>query len=329
MTLHDKAASLRAIRRPDGVDFLVEQVARSPTAFIGLSSEGRPCLLLELAPTDAPDVRLRVVAVQHQVRCSVDVGGRVRTVTASLVSCLSDDDATQDTFLTISDAILRMIEGASREDDIVLAIDRLVRLLEKAGSPSTRSLQGLFAELIVLLRSKDRIISVAAWRQQDLDRYDIGKGNVRIEVKSSGRRQREHEFSLEQCVVPPDIHLYVVSLFVERSTAGVGVRDLASELCAAIASEPELVLKVREAVLDATEPSSLEPELLFDRDLAETSVHLYRIEDIPKILPPPPGVKSVRFVSDLSFCPAISVVDASLRSPDILPLLPAPEPNMT
>ena len=323
MTLHDKVASLRALRRPDGVDFLVERVAKDPTAFVGLSSDGRPCLLLELAPTDAPDVRLRVVAVQHQVRCSIDLGGRVSTVRASLVSCLSDDELIQDTFLTISDAILRMIEGASREDDVVLAIDRLVRLLEKAGSPSTRSIQGLFAELIVLLRSKDRGVSVAAWRQQGFDRYDLGRGKVRLEVKSSGRRQREHEFSLEQCVVPPDVHLYVVSLFIERSSAGVGVRDLATELCASIASEPELVLKVREAVIDATGLMNDEPEVLFDRDLAETSTRLYRIEDVPTLPPPPAGVRSVRFVSDLSFSPTTSFTDASRRSPDAVPLLPA------
>jgi hypothetical protein len=140
-------------------------------------------------------------------------------------------------------------------------------------------------------------------------RFDFADGNVRIDVKATAGRLRAHTFSYEQCNPPPGTIAIVASVFTERSPDGISLRNLIREIETRIAAHPDLILKLHE-VLTTTLGASLTEALgmMFDPNLANSSLRFYSLREIPALRGPlPVGVSDVHFRSDISGLPPLSV----------------------
>jgi hypothetical protein len=186
------------------------------------------------------------------------------------------------------------------------AVSGLVELFQALTAPALKSIQGLWAELLLIRYATDAV--TGAWRALAHEHADFVADRQRIEVKSSSTRERAHRFSLAQLTPPAPARLIVASAFVERIGGGMSMRQLVDEVRRKLTRCSELLTRFDAtfyACLGANWNDAMEE--CFDLELARDSLQFFDAKLVPKISEPvPTGVSEIRFVSDLSTVSALT-----------------------
>jgi hypothetical protein len=149
-------------------------------------------------------------------------------------------------------------------------------------------------------------------------------GEVRLDVKTAAGRVRAHIFSYEQCNPPSGTVGIAASLFVERASGGVSLRELIADIDGLASSSTDLVMKLH-AMVAATLGQTMREALdvRFDQHLAKDSLRFYDMRRIPAIrAEAPTGVSDIHFRSDLSNTDPELLEALSERHPALVDLLP-------
>jgi hypothetical protein len=230
----------------------------------------------------------------------------------------------------VCDIIIRHLGDSPSRSALASAVQRLASIFQSIRRPPVRSLNGLFGELFLISRSRNPLRALTAWRIDDAARFDFSVGDIRLDVKTSTGRLRQHTFSYEQCNPPPGTDAVVASLMVERVPGGLALADMIEGIKARIAADEDLLLKLHEIVA-ATLGTSLAESLAvtFDARLAESSMLFFDLRAIPAVrVVLAPGVSDVRFSSDLSGQTPLGAETLIDRDPLYWELLPTdPEPG--
>lgn len=311
--------------------FAVLPVPGFESCFVGKDGGGRACLLIATADAGSrppPPVRLESLDARFALRCQLRKGNEsAKEGIFAVIRCRLPERETIRYFLSVCQAILRMIGDWPRQQEVSAAVHRLAAILQKIKSPPTRTIIGLFGELYLIARSGNPARSLTAWRLDERARFDFSDGDVRLDVKGTAGRIRAHSFSYDQCNSPPGTIAIAASLFVERGSRGITIDALVRQIEERVAGAPDLVIKLHE-IIAGTLGSSLNEALAaaFDPRIAESSLRFYDIGDIPAIREPlPAGVSDVRFRSDLSAATAQTVQSLIDRDPVFWDLLPRPD----
>jgi len=276
------------------------------------SSDGYPTLLIDVAEipevSSLFDLRGQHITVHHGRRCEVrspDVEPIIGTF--SLISCVSDDSALQGYFLDFLDTLVQMMGERPTATVISESMNRLLDLFAALRLSPRTTVQGAWAELLLVSEALDPMTMAAAWHRSPGETYDFNAGAERIEVKSSSTGQRQHHFTYEQLDPPEGVELLVASVLVERTAGGPSIRDLLGKLRTTLAASPDLLQHVEETLaqtLGGTLVDALEQS--YDRELALGSLLFFHSNDVPRLTAPfPPGVSDVAFTSDLSLIPRV------------------------
>jgi hypothetical protein len=247
----------------------------------------------------------------------VDAGTRYLHV----ITCHGDEVLTR-YFLLLSHGLLSAVPQPATESDLEAALGSLVELFRAATKPAIRSARGFWGELLLIAESEDPEFLLRSWHDASDERFDFGSGQSRVEVKTTTRGSRDHHFSLEQ-LTASGLEVWIASIQVEGSAAGVSVMDLVDEIRTRVAS-PELTARLLRITAETlgTDWDAFEGAR-FDRTLAVASLKLYPVANVPSIqLPVPPAVSSVKFVSDLGSSTEVDPADGG-----IWPLLRAVMPT--
>jgi Putative PD-(D/E)XK family member, (DUF4420) len=304
--------------------FHVRAIAGSRARFIGRSANDHPAILIEVVTGRArAPIVLQNLMVAFNVRCSLSLPIELRETSAAVIECLAVDEGIQRHFLTVSSHLLDTLGDDPTSDEIATAIDALVSLFQKLARPPKRDAQALFGELAVIGRVGDAARLLKAWHSDPLDRFDFASDGWRLEVKTSATRQRRHEFSLEQCVLPPGTVGVLASIFVETAGGGLALAGLIDRVEARLSSRPDLVIKLHAVVADTLGiglPHMLDHR--FDEHLALASMAFYDLATIPAIrFSLPPEVSSVRFRSDIGGLRSIPTRELGRLIPPLAGLL--------
>lgn len=286
--------SLSAIAIPDAENYRLAK-----------DTNGSPCLLLRHPPSAARSapIRLQNLMVSYGVPCSIShANGQQEEGTFTIIKCGSADISLFPHFLRILSPIIASLGPQPTAAAIRRAISGLVDLFQSLTVPAKKSVQGLWAELLLMRKASDPRTVIRAWHALPHEHVDFLSGCQRLEVKSSSNRSRAHYFSLVQLTPPENSHLLVASLFVESVGGGLSVRELFDETRNLIVSDPPLLMQFDAAfyaTLGAGWNDAMEER--FDGELAAQSLQFFDSRDIPKIHGPiPPAVSDIHFISDMS-----------------------------
>lgn len=287
--------------------------------FVAIDEFSYPCVIISVSDSEhlrfAP-INLQNLEVQFHIPCSFKVAENKNNKSESKCSVLrlkTHDPDIRRVFFSVCASIKAMLGEAPADADLSSALRRLAEIFRSLLDLPSRSVTGLFGELVFILNSAAPKATIRAWRNDPMERYDFSSGDLKIEVKSSANRRRIHEFSYEQCAVVSDSLYLIASLFTERSTGGSSIEELRESIESRIANDPEAILKLRE-VIAKTLGSSLSEALRIkcDLSLAKESVAFFDVRQIPAIRSAvPSGVSNVRFQSDVSRSPEISLDEIS------------------
>ena len=312
----------------NGPRYAARPIPSHPGYFIGKDRESLACLLIstnDRADRPRPPLRLESLDAQFDVRCHLkETDVPEREGMFSVIRCRESDTDTTRYFLSVCDTLVRVLGDRPTRSMIAKSVNRLADIFQRVRCPQIRSLSGLFGELYLILRSRSAVTTLEAWRTSESDRFDFSWGDVRMDVKAASGRTRVHTFSYEQCNPPSGTVGAVVSLYVEQAAGGSSVDSILGQIEARVFDSVDLVLKLYETVA-TTLGASLSESLSrrFDVRLAESSLRIFNLEDVPAIRGPlPAGVSDVHFRSDLSALLPVSIRTLIDRNPSFWDLLP-------
>src|SRR5262249_54972052 len=144
----------------------------------------------------------------------------------TILKCSNADPSLFPHFLRILSPIIASLGPSPTAASVRRAISGLVNLFQALTVPTKRSVQGLWAELLIIRLASDPCERVSAWYGAPVEHVVFARDRQRIEVKSSSPRQRVPLFSLIQLTPPAGARLLVASLFVESVGGGLSLRRL-------------------------------------------------------------------------------------------------------
>lgn len=229
------------------------------------------------------------------------------------MTCLSTEASLIRYFLAIISGLLDSVGTSPSTDKLASVIRTVVSLFRVLTVPAENTVQGVWAELFLIATSRNKELVARAWHATPEERYDFMRGQERIEVKSSSRRQRRHHFSLEQLSPPKDSRLWIASVFTDRAGGGSSLECVLDMACAKLeANDANRVRQVAAETLGEGFESGL--AVAFDFQLAIHSLQFYDSVVIPRpSLPLPLEISELRYQADLSRIPTLAgAVDDSI-----------------
>ena len=307
--------------------YSVAPLRQAPEYFVGKDTEGKACILIKIAHRDSrhqAPIQLESLEVQFEVLSLVRTGIATREDVFTVIRCRSTESEIIRYFLSVCKTIIGILGTKPTRTAVANAVNRLALIFQRLQNPPSRPVNGLFGELFLIRQSRSPLRALAAWRTQDVSRFDFSAGDIRLDVKTATGRVRAHNFSYEQCNPPPGTIGIAASLFVERAAGGTSLGEIISDIDRLSISSTDLVMKLHmivAATLGMTAREAL--GIRFDLRLAESSLQFYDLRSIPAIRgEAPPSVSDIHFRSDLSSVMPASLVNLAEQDPALADLLP-------
>ncbi len=184
-----------------------------------------------------------------------------------------------------------------KDRSLIELTEDLIQLYKTLGTGDYSAQQGFWAELftIIHLYSKYGINVINYWHTDPYNKYDFSiNEKVKIEVKSTIKEYREHEFSHDQIYTNNEV--YVSSVMMKKDDQGKTILDLFNQIKDLFIDNYE-VAKMLEVEMAKYAPHSL---LKFDYNYSENNIRFYLNSDVPKFeMPEPDGVHGTVYLAQL------------------------------
>ena len=274
---------------------------------IGKDAENRPAILILPSDPEKGDtyypIVLEHISIRYNVHCQVtDAGQPSRRGRFIVIRCESREEDLIEYFLRTMEVHIHSIGSSPSCNQVADMVQNLIELFRALSQPSKHSVQGLWAELLVIAEAFDPKLLLRSWHGEPGDRYDFSADKQCMEVKSSSGQARIHHFSLEQLNPASGTTAIVISLFVQRSADGLTVIDIIDSIRSQIGDDLRLLAHLHRNVTitlgaDWRQATSIK----FDKQLAKKSIRIYDVGSIPSVnWPTPLEVTEVKFKSNLS-----------------------------
>jgi hypothetical protein len=186
-------------------------------------------------------------------------------------------------------------------------VDKLINLFSKFSQPAIKTIQGLWAELLIIEQSYNPDYLIQAWHSSSTDKFDFNDGVDKVEVKSTSKSRRIHNFSIEQLNPNKNSNLIIASIFTVETGIGDSVFSLVESIVRKL-KDKQLSFRINE-IIAQTLGKDFEKafDIFYDYQLAIDSIAYFDSCDVPSINTNniPKEVKNVRFESDLTDLPCL------------------------
>jgi hypothetical protein len=208
----------------------------------------------------------------------------------------------QNYFLGIAQSLLKSLSKKPTQKEVFETFKNFVEIFRSLSETPIKTIQGLWAELILIERSKNPETLINYWHINPEEKFDFNADKEKIEVKSSSSLERVHIFTAEQLNPTDDSQIIIASIFTKQVSNGLNVLDLLEKISVQI-NDNELLEKVYK-IVSKTLGNTFEQttKIKYDYELAKNSLRFYRYQDISKVerVNIPSRVSEVKFKSDLT-----------------------------
>lgn len=204
------------------------------THYLAKGEAGEPILLLRVQKRRVPRIPLglRHVQVEFEVECAVvDREAEGDSLAATFCRAVCDPTAPG-----LHPLFVNTLAGAAERlpsdlfpGEVDGFIENAVELFRSFSAPARTSVMGLWGELLVIAASPGQDALVTGWHVTPEQRFDFAFPCAHLEVKTTSRHNRQHEFALAQVRESP-LPTFVASILVEQSDAGENVYELANAI---------------------------------------------------------------------------------------------------
>jgi hypothetical protein len=284
-------------------NFSAIPLAHGSNDFLAKSSDGAPIFLLfDTGPARyIVGRKLKHFSTEFHATCRVQSGETIVDGQFALVACDSASTELYELFVRCVSAAVEDLPPFRATSELESWVNSLTDLFRALAEPSTRETSGFWAELWVIANSGNPSSAIEMWHEDAFERFDFSAPKTSVEVKSTVRETRSHEFALEQLDPPLGGSGYIISLMLRPITGGVGVLDLAEAIESKLiaASHKAKLWGCINAALGKDFGRSLDKR--FDPVFTENRCIIYNMADVPRIQQLVDSrITNVHFTVDLS-----------------------------
>jgi len=270
---------------------------------IGKDSNGLPLFLIPYDSANSyhkGNITLNNFSVIHNLQCKIIDDGNELHEKFSCILLKGDNEDLIQYFLIIGDSIIRIFDDnpSLKINDIV---NRFFKLFEALSKTPKKTIQGIWAEILVIYNSRDPNKLIKCWHNSPSDKFDFAYKSERVEIKSTQRDQRVHSFSIDQLNPQKGIKVLIGSIITKPHPHGKSLNEIII-LCRRKLMDVSLI-EYLDKVIAETLGDTLENSLKyrFDFDLGLKSIKFFDSNKVPKIEEKdvPPKVFDIKFKASL------------------------------
>jgi hypothetical protein len=277
-----------------------------PFAKIGVNYFGFPVILIsskfDQTHLSQKNIKLKYIELTHNLECKVSENGNSKIDNYSVIIFKSDERILQNYFLGIATSLLNSLSKKPNQKEVFETFKTFIEIFRSLTETPTKTIQGLWAELILIEQSKNPETLINYWHNIPEEKFDFNADIEKIEVKSSSNLERVHIFTAEQLNPTNDSQVIIASIFTKQVSNGLNVLDILEKIETRI-TENELIEKVYR-IVSKTLGNTFEQttKIKYDYNLAKNSLRFYKHQDISKVerINIPERVSEVKFKSDLT-----------------------------
>jgi hypothetical protein len=290
----------------NGDSFVIASLPSMKNHKIGMTNNGQPIFFIKCDNTTTSktiDTNLEFISIQFNRQCQlINHKKKIEEGIYTIILLKTDIEYLQEYFLKIVFVLLRNLSDKPLLKDLKIEIDKLINLFSKFTKPPLKTIQGLWAELLIIEQSKNPDYLIQSWHNSISDKYDFNDGIDKIEVKSTLKSRRIHSFSIGQLTPNKNSQLLIASIFTIETGIGTNVSDLIENIVDRI-KDKNLSFRLNELVaLTLGKDFEKSFDVFFDYQFALDSIQFYQSSDIPTIQQNniPSNIMNIRFDCDLS-----------------------------
>jgi hypothetical protein len=294
----------KTFSRTDG--FTIANLPKIKNHKIGISENGLPLFFVkceDISKERVLDYNLEYISIQFNQKCQLlSNDKKIAEGIYAIIALKTDSVDLQEYFLNILYFVISKLPPIANLKELKIEVEKLINLFNKFTKLPTKTIQGLWAELLVIEQSTNPEYLIKSWHYSPTDKFDFNDGIDNIEVKSTAKSRRVHNFSLEQLNPNKNSNLIIASVFAVETGKGKTIFDLVKLIADSI-KEKELLFRINEVLLDTLGKDFEKTfEHYFDYQLAVDSLAFFDSELIPKIESSNISleVSNIHFDSDLS-----------------------------
>lgn len=316
MDAHHLEQVFAMLSRPAPGVIAARPLVRDSIYRVALLSDGAPALLVALRSeelTERYGERLEHVVYEPAERVQIELlSGHSEEGCHAILSCVDADAELRRYFFRVVALLLDELGEHPSAHEVDCSVRRVLELFRAMEGPGSRSVQGLWAELLVLAHAANPELVASSWHAKPRQLYDFSAGLQRVEVKSTTGPHRSHAISLDQLGVAVGGETFLVSVMLSSAASGLTIEELLDHALSRLPEQGELRRRVETiVVLSLGSDWRDRARARFDRDAALDSLRIYDARSVPSVNRDlPPEVSDVRFTVDLSSVPSIALEEA-------------------
>lgn len=254
---------------------------------IGVSSDGIPVFFIKCEDGGKErmlDYNLEFISVQFNRECQLLSKDKIIAKGSyTVISLKTESIELQEYFLEIVFLVVQKLSPIATLNELKIEVKKLINLFNKFTRPPTKTIQGLWAELLVIEQSKNPEYLIKSWHCSPTDKFDFNDGIDKIEVKSTAKSRRVHNFSFEQLEPNKNSNLIIASVFAVETGIGKNIFDLVKLIDLKVNSR-DLLSHINEVLVETLGKDFEKTfEIFFDYQLAVDSLAFFECEVVPKI----------------------------------------------
>lgn len=315
-TLFERFQSLKDENRKLKSGFHIANLPSIKTHKIGISERGLPMFFIkcdDVNTTKTLDYNLEYITVQFNKKCQLlSAKKEVAKDFFTVISLKADSVDLQEYFLDIVFLVIKKLPENPKMATLKVEVEKLINLFTKFSKPAIKTIQGLWAELLVIEQGCNQDYLIQAWHSSSTDKFDFNDGVDKVEVKSTAKSRRIHNFSFEQLKPNKNSNLLIASVFAVETGLGKNIFDLIKLIKAKLKNDT-LIMRMNEIIVQTLGKDFEKSfEKFFDYQLAIDTLDFYESNSVPKIPTTniPPELSNIRFDSDLTIVKPISKTKA-------------------
>lgn len=287
-----------------------------PNDFIARGMKGEPTVLIannggrnQIAP-----IELRNLLVEYAVPMEVHHETGVTQGTFIVLAANHNRPDLYEAFCAMVEAAVSGLTSNPTSEEVEHTVQALIELFRAAISPPKKTVVGLWGELLLIDASYDPTVAIRAWHITPFDTHDFVLGSQAIEVKSTERTERIHEFNHNQLVHAVGKTVLIISVLLRRSSTGYSFQDFADAILSRLSDQQarlKLLRVIHESLGDEIQEAN---DIRFDHKEALNLVRQVRADTLPVVdVPPNSGISNIRYSINLDACvPPIALEELSL-----------------
>ena len=279
---------LRVAYEIESSNILAENFPNFDNHKIGVDSSLQPIILIHATSKqeyNVPSRKLEFIDIVFNQLCQVNyLDSHSSESRYTIIKLKSDNPDLQQYFFNICALFLGILGNTPNVKSVHKEVLKVVDMFSSLSSPPKKSVQGLFAELILINKSLNCDKLIEAWHPVQFDLDDFNDGICNIEVKSVAGFDRKHEFSHNQLVNKNELS-YVASILIKYSGNGLNILELLSIIEKRL-TKLENRVKLNQLFLSIVGDNyDLLSDIIFDFNYSMDSIKFFKTNEITHIDP--------------------------------------------